>query len=194
MINISFLTILITRDDHGSQAFARHSHSFPRLGFHLSENDGLFVREDGCPRRCRCQGVADAYSKGSQCSEISQDPTVQAGVGTGNPNDWGGLEVVSDFLESWVLFDTDFGSLREELLESGTFYSTNDIPEYLSSLCSAQLLTDMKVLPLPGLTDAKDPRGAWCYVEPGQCSDEEQSMVFPQRFLSYKVCSYLVDP
>lgn len=94
------------------------------LGFHLSENDGLFVREDGCPRRCRCQGVADAYSKGSQCSEISQDPTVQAGV---------------------------------------------------------------------GLTDAKDPRGAWCYVEPGQCSDEEQSMVFPQHFLSYKVCSYLVE-
>ena len=45
-----------------------------------------------------------------------------------------------------------------------------------------------------GLTDAKDPRGAWCYVAPGQCPDEERSMVFPQRFLSYKVCSYLMEP
>lgn len=43
--------------------------------------DRLFVREDGCPFECRCEGVADAYSKGSFCSEISQDPTVQAGVG-----------------------------------------------------------------------------------------------------------------
>eukprot|EP00438_Fugacium_kawagutii_P010507 Skav232135 [mRNA] locus=scaffold1744:171169:176101:- [translate_table: standard] len=63
------------------------------------------------------KGVADAYSKGSFCSEISQDPTVQAGV---------------------------------------------------------------------GLTDAKDPRGPWCYVEPRLCPDAERSQVFPQRFLSYK--------
>ena len=87
-MNIPLLAILITRDHHGSQALD-HGRSFPRLGFHLSENDGLFVREDGCPRRCRCQGVADAYSKGSQCSEISQDPTVQAGVGLENPKQLG---------------------------------------------------------------------------------------------------------
>ena len=31
--------------------------------------------------RCRCSGIADPYSKGAVCSEISQDPSVQAGVG-----------------------------------------------------------------------------------------------------------------
>ena len=92
------------------------------LGFHLSEMDRLFVREDGCPMRCRCLGIADPYSKGAECSEISQDPSVQAGV---------------------------------------------------------------------GLTDAKDLRGPWCYVAADQCPDAEQSQVFPQLMLSYKVCSYL---
>ena len=56
-------------------------HVTARLGFHLSEMDRLFVREDGCPMRCRCLGIADPYSKGAECSEISQDPSVQAGVG-----------------------------------------------------------------------------------------------------------------
>ena len=123
-MNIPLLAILITRDHHGSQAFD-HGRSFPRLGFHLSENDGHFVREDGCPRRCRCQGVADAYSKGSQCSEISQDPTVQAGVGLENPKQLGLW--VEFFFESLVLFGIDFGLLWEELLEyeRGQFFSVD---------------------------------------------------------------------
>ena len=117
------------------------------------------------------------------------------------------------FFESLFLFGIDFGLLWEELLdyERGQFFSVDIVFKQLVN--TAQLLTEMKVLvdlhmgishkkdeagcvlqALQGLTDAKDPRGAWCYVEPGQCSDEEQSMVFPQHFLSYKVCSYLVDP
>lgn len=38
-----------------------------------------------------------------------------------------------------------------------------------------------------GLSDARDPRGPWCYVEPGLCGDEERSQVFPELMLSYKV-------
>lgn len=45
-----------------------------------------------------------------------------------------------------------------------------------------------------GLTDAKDLRGPWCYVAADQCPDAEQSQVFPQLMLSYKVCSYLKEP
>lgn len=32
------------------------------LGVGLSKHDGLFVRADGCPERCRCSGVADPLS------------------------------------------------------------------------------------------------------------------------------------
>ena len=94
------------------------------LGQRLSAGDGLLVRADGCPERCRCNGVADPLSKGSGCSEISQDPTVQAGV---------------------------------------------------------------------GLTDARDPLGAWCYVDPGLCADAMPSAVFPHLQISYKVCSYSME-
>ena len=91
------------------------------LGERLTAADGLLVRADGCPRRCECNGQADPLSKGAVCSEISQDPTVQAGV---------------------------------------------------------------------GLSDARDPMGAWCYVDPGLCDDEMPSPVYPSLLLSYKVCSY----
>ena len=91
------------------------------LGQRLTAGDGLLVRSDGCPERCRCNGVADPLSKGAMCSEISQDPTVQAGV---------------------------------------------------------------------GISDAKDTEGAWCYVDPGLCSDQMPSAVFPNLLISYKVCTY----
>jgi len=91
------------------------------LGQRLTAEDGLLVRADGCPERCRCNGVADPLSKGAMCSEISQDPTVQAGV---------------------------------------------------------------------GIADARDPLGAWCYVDPGLCDDEMASAVFPNLVISYKVCTY----
>eukprot|EP00913_Durusdinium_trenchii_P010848 g10177.t1 len=57
------------------------------LGVGLSKHDGLFVRADGCPERCRCSGVADPLSKGAECTPISQDVTVQAGVGLSDAKD-----------------------------------------------------------------------------------------------------------
>ncbi|CAJ1459137.1 unnamed protein product [Effrenium voratum] len=41
-----------------------------------------------------------------------------------------------------------------------------------------------------GVDDKQDPRGAWCYVTPGTCPDEEASVLFPSMTLSYKVCTY----
>mmetsp|Transcript_56124 Transcript_56124/g.99929 ORF Transcript_56124/g.99929 Transcript_56124/m.99929 type:complete len:1827 (-) Transcript_56124:189-5669(-) len=55
--------------------------------------------------------------------------------------------------------------------------------------CSA-ISQDVVVVSGVGITDRKDPRGEWCYVDAGTCADEEPSKLFPSMMLSYKVCTY----
>ena len=68
-------------------------------------------------------------------------------------------------------------------------------PNRKGGSCSA-ISQDMVVVSGVGLADKRDPRGAWCYVPAGSCSDEEYSVFFPSMTLSYKVCTFsnLVGP
>lgn len=41
-----------------------------------------------------------------------------------------------------------------------------------------------------GEVDEEDPRGAWCYVDPGACEDGEPSAIFPDLWISYGACTF----
>ena len=56
-------------------------------------------------------------------------------------------------------------------------------------MCS-EISQDPTVQAGVGIADARDPLGAWCYVDPGLCDDEMASAVFPNLVISYKVCTY----
>lgn len=62
-------------------------------------------------------------------------------------------------------------------------------PHRKGGSCSA-ISRDPLVVSGVGLEDKRDPRGAWCYVPHGACSDQEFSVLFPSMTLSYKVCTF----
>eukprot|EP00931_Biecheleriopsis_adriatica_P114653 TRINITY_DN90573_c0_g1_i1.p1 TRINITY_DN90573_c0_g1~~TRINITY_DN90573_c0_g1_i1.p1 ORF type:complete len:1913 (-),score=285.46 TRINITY_DN90573_c0_g1_i1:313-5601(-) len=55
--------------------------------------------------------------------------------------------------------------------------------------CSA-ISQDEVVLAGAGISDRKDPRGAWCYVDDGACLDQEPSTTFPELWISYRACTF----
>ncbi|CAK9090824.1 unnamed protein product [Durusdinium trenchii] len=145
------------------------------LGVGLSKHDGLFVRADGCPERCRCSGVADPLShadertdelsrmlgplsKGAECTPISQDVTVQAGVGLSDAKD---LRYVAP------------GACRDEEVSQATRRDVTDHPP----VCP---VFDERTLP------RRRTSGLWWGVG-GLTHDR------PRGTPEWKVCSYLLE-
>jgi len=62
-------------------------------------------------------------------------------------------------------------------------------PDRKGGECS-MISQDRIIVAGDGLSDRKDPLGAWCYVAPNTCPDGRTSSNFGYLTLSYKVCSY----
>lgn len=75
-------------DELGWECTSGHNCSIDNvLGFGLTDNDRLMLRQDECPGRCRCNNIQDVYRKGGSCSAISQDPIVISGAGITDKKD-----------------------------------------------------------------------------------------------------------